>query len=194
MMNPTNIKKTQLDLALSEHYAYPIDEKIMTRIIEVLGTSIPSVILEIGTGYGISTALLLEAYEEAQIYTYEKSTPRYDKALSYFKALKIDNKIHLFNQDAKTATFPSNIDMALIDASKASHHLFLDKVLKNLNKEGIIFIDNMHISRIKNEPSTRSRRALLRKHNDFLAFLESQETLIYTIEDIHDGLGIIRFK
>jgi predicted O-methyltransferase YrrM len=193
-MNLTNIKKNQLDLALSEHYAYPIDEKIMARITDEIGSKVPSLILEIGTGYGISTALFLEAFKDAKIYTYEKSTPRYEKALSYFKALNIDAKIEMFNEDAKTAEFPKNIDVALIDASKASHHLFLEKILTNLNKDGVIFIDNMHISRIKTEPSTRSRRALLRKHNDFLAFLETKKNLIYTIEDIHDGLAIIRFK
>lgn len=192
-MNPTNIKQSQIKKATDEAYAFPASDEIMNLIIKELEINPPSLIVEIGTGYGISTAVFAMAFENAKIITFEKSLERHQKALAYFDTLKLKN-IEAFHQDAKEALFPPSIDVAFIDASKANHQQFLEKILKKLNPDGVVFIDNMQISRIHTEKTTRSRRALIKKHDAFMRWLDKQTDLSVNHLDIHDGLAIIRFK
>lgn len=192
-MNPTNIKQSQIQKATDEAYAYPVSDEIMMIMIQELEIHPPSLIVEIGTGYGISTAAFAKAFKNAKIITFEKSLERYHKALAYFDALKLKN-IEALHQDAKEAILPPSIDAAFIDASKANHQRFLEKILKNLNPDGVVFIDNMNLSRIHKEKTTRSRRALIKKHDAFIDWLDKQKKLSVNHLDIHDGLAIIRFK
>lgn len=194
MTNPTNTKAIQRQKAIKEHYAYPLDMDVFEVILKEIGSINPKRILEIGTGYGLSTALFAEAFNEATLYTYDRSKERLENAQDYFKSLNVSDRIHLFHEDAKVALFPSEMDVVFIDASKSHHQTFLEKALAVLNKNGVVFIDNMHISRITNEKTTRSRRALIKKHDAFLEWLENKKDITFKLIDIHDGLCVIRFK
>lgn len=189
-MNRTNIKKTQIKKALDEAYAYPVSNNVMKIMMDRLNGMSPSLICEIGTGYGISTAMFAEAFPKALIVTYEKSLDRLEKAQAYFNCLHLDN-IQALHADAKEAEFPEGIDVAFIDASKAHHQLFLEKILKKASNQSVIFIDNMHISRIHTEKTTRSRRALIKKHTAFKLWLEAQTHLNIHHYDLEDGLTVI---
>ena len=57
-----------------------------------------------------------------------------------------------------------------------------------------MLVDNMHLSRLKNEPATRSRKALIRKHDTFMEYLKSHPDIYLHVYDLGDGLAVIQKK
>jgi predicted O-methyltransferase YrrM len=85
-----------------------------------------------------------------------------------------------------------SFDVILIDASKSHQQKIMEKYLSFLTPQGTMLIDNIHISRLKKEPATRSRKALIKKHEAFMDYLKTHLEIELTLLEIGDGIAVIK--
>ena len=143
-MNEEKLKVIK-EKALEEHI--PI---IMDDTLEVIDTYLkemkPKRILEIGTAVGYS-AICFSKYlaEDGIIDTIERDEERIAEAKANIKEMELDNKINIYEGDAVEIllTLNNKYDAVFIDAAKGKYTFFLEQSLRMLDKNGIIFADNI---------------------------------------------------
>ena len=88
-------------------------------------------------------------------------------------------------------------DLIIIDAAKSQNKRFLDKYKENLNKDGIIIIDNLEFHGMvgkSSEIKSRNLRQMVRKIEKFLDYLNTQEEFNVEYIEVGDKLGICKRK
>ena len=105
-------------------------------------------ILEIGTGYGLSTLYMALAQPRmGRIWTIDPDAGRTDVALSYFRRAGEDDYIEIMNSATLELLeiFPQrNLDIVFIDANPAEYRQYLDLVLPMLKLSGLVIIDDLY--------------------------------------------------
>lgn len=105
----------------------------------------PKNILEIGTFTGYSTLCFAEAIEEdAKIYTIEVNPEYCYISDEYFSRSGLKDKIVPIMGDAMKviSTLDIKFDIAFIDADKRNLKRYYELIIRKMNKNGIIMIDN----------------------------------------------------
>lgn len=108
-----------------------------------------------------------------------------------------DKKINLFEGDAKLIIKCINkkYDMIFIDANKSKYLEYLEYGLKLLNKDGIIFADNvLYKGYVKSNYNKHKQRTAVNHLREFLSKIQNDKNLKTEVLDIGDGLAIIRFN
>lgn len=107
--------------------------------------------LEIGvyTGYS-STAIGLSLGQQAQLLLCDISVTYTDIARQFWKKAGIDKQIKLFLQPAlislqELAKAQQTVDLALIDADKATTPQYIEAIYPLLRSGGVIAIDNVYL-------------------------------------------------
>ena len=155
----------------------------------------PAHILEIGTFTGFSTLCLAEGLQEnGMIHTIELREQDANKAASYFDASPFAKQIKILHGDAKEIipTLNYQWDLIFIDADKTGYQAYYDLVLPNLNKDGLIIVDNVlfHGEVLEEKVTGKSAKAI-QAFNEYVLNDEKTEQIILTIRD---GLTLIRKK
>ena len=131
-------------------------------------------ILEIGTFVGLGSLYMAEDLpDDGKLITIEKFDKFADIANINFKNNNLDHKIELICGDAEQVlsnnSFKTKFDFIFIDGAKEKYDIFLKYSSKNLNKDGIIFIDDalFHGDVLNKDPQTE--KGLGVKNSLFLA-------------------------
>ncbi|GAC1572521.1 MAG: class I SAM-dependent methyltransferase [Candidatus Doudnabacteria bacterium] len=113
----------------------------------------PQTVLEIGSSVGYSTLWILKGLLSQQnvrshIYASEINTLRIVLAREHFKMAGAEDRITLFDYDAKIAlqSWPKDrsIDFVFLDAFKRDYSEYLNLLIPLLSKNGIIVIDHIN--------------------------------------------------
>lgn len=171
-----------------DHYVTALHPDSFRYLSDLIKTHAVRSLLEIGTGYGHTSYQLKKDFPALKVVTLEKRPSVYDVAIQHLK----DMDVTVIKTDALDYQPTASFDIIFIDASKSQQQTFVEKYLQHLTNEGLIVVDNLHISRLKKEPRTRSRRALIRKHQAFIDFLSADPGLDVRFESIGDGLAVIK--
>ena len=171
-----------------DHYVTALHPEAFNFLSERIQADQVASFLELGTGYGDTSFKLTVKYPSLKITTLEKKPLVYQDA---FERLK-NTPVTVIHADALAYEPQERFDLILIDASKSQQQKLVEKYLKYLNVEGTILVDNMHISRLKKEPETRSRRALIKKHEAFIDYLKHHPDLSVSFHSLGDGLAMIK--
>jgi predicted O-methyltransferase YrrM len=103
-------------------------------------------ILEIGTGYGLSTLWMALAQPRmGKIWTIDPNAERTDVALGYFKRAGEDDNIEILNSPTIEILeiFPQrNIDIVFVDANPAEYKQMLDLCIPMLKLSGLVIVDD----------------------------------------------------
>jgi predicted O-methyltransferase YrrM len=174
-----------------EDYVTPLRPESLSFIKELIETHGAHTLLEIGTGYGDTTTQLSRWFPELTITTLEKRAPVYKKALTQLAAFENVTCLHV---DALKYQPETVFDVIIVDAGKSQQRTLVERYLPYLNNEGSMLVDNIHLSRLKNEPATRSRKALIRKHEAFMDHLKTHPNIFLHLYDLGDGLAVIQKK
>ena len=153
-------------------------------------------ILEIGTAIGYSTICLAACDGVNKVTSIERDKSRYDIAVSNVKKSGIDY-IELINDDALNTIINDKYDLLVIDAAKSQNMKFFNKYKENLNKNGIIIIDNLSFHGFVGNSSTiksRNLRQMVRKIEKFIDFLDNNTEYDVEYIDVGDRLGICKKK
>ena len=194
-MNEEKLKIIK-EKALEEHI--PI---IMDDTLEVIDTYLkemkPKRILEIGTAVGYS-AICFSKYlaEDGIIDTIERDEERIAEAKANIKEMELDSKINIYEGDAVEIlpTLKNKYDAVFIDAAKGKYTFFLEQSLRMLDKNGIIFADNiLYKGYVLSDYNKHKQRTAVRNLREYIKQTTENAELETQILEVGDGLAITHF-
>jgi len=156
-------------------------------------------VLEIGTAIGFSGSLIISAGAE-KLTTIEIKEKYFEKAKSTFEKLNIKDRVSMHLGDAKDVIRVLKdggykFDMIFLDGAKGQYINYLDTLKDLLNKNGIIFADNVLLHGMVEMEGVipRKKRTMvmnLRKYIDAINKPPYQSELIR----LEDGIAITKVK
>ena len=183
--------------ALKEHIPIIMDDTLEV-IQNALKNNKPKKILEIGTAVGYSAICFSELLAEGgKIDTIERDEERIKEAKKNIKEMKLVEKIHIFEGDAVEIlpTLNEKYDMVFIDAAKGKYPFFLKEALRMLNKNGIIFADNiLYKGYVMSDYNKHKQRTAVRNLREYIKEVTENENLETEILEVGDGLAISKLK
>src|SRR5699024_16055 len=124
-----------------------MDDAGLYTLIGLLKIQQPKRILEIGSAIGYSAIRLAKAFPDAIIYTVERDTERYEKAVENIERSGLRERITIIHADAleldETTLHQQPFDALFIDAAKGQYRKFFDKYSPLVGALGVIYCDNM---------------------------------------------------
>ena len=174
---------------------------IMDDTLEVIDTYLkkmkPKRILEIGTAVGYS-AICFSKYlaEDGIIDTIERDEERIADAKRNIKEMDLNNKINIYEGDAVEIlpTLKNKYDAVFIDAAKGKYTFFLEQSLRMLDKNGIIFADNiLYKGYVLSDYNKHKQRTAVRNLREYIKQTTENAELETQILEVGDGLAITHF-
>lgn len=154
----------------------------------------PMRILEVGTAVGYSSLLMVRVMPKgAHITTIENYKPRIEKAREHFAQAGAEKLITLLEGDAGKVleVLSGTFDFIFMDAAKGQYLHWLPQILRLLEKNGVLFSDNV----LQEGDIVESRFAVERRNRtihgrmrEYLYTLTHREELLTSIIPIGDGV------
>lgn len=198
----SKIKKNDELILEMEKYAEEHNVPIVTKEVAeylkfiVRSNNIKNV-LEVGTAIGYSGILMAKEIEKnnGKLYTIEIDEERYNLAQENFKKSGLKNIVSIKGDAVEEIKkIDENFDFVFIDASKGHYLEFFEDSYKLLNKNGIIFIDNIMFRGYLYKEYPKRFKTIVRRLNEFIEYLYSREGGEFVLLPFGDGIGLFRKK
>lgn len=151
-------------------------------------------ILEIGTAIGYSAIRMALISSDIKVTTIERDIDRYNEAIKNISNFSLENQINVIYADAFDVDLTEKFDLIFIDAAKSQYIKFFEKFKHNLNETGTIISDNLEfhglVENKENVSLSRNVRGLVRKINEYVAFLKDNREFKTNFYSIGDGIGV----
>ena len=151
-------------------------------------------ILEIGTAIGYSAIRMALISSDIKVTTIERDIDRYNEAIKNISDFSLENQINVIYADAFDVDLSEKFDLIFIDAAKSQYIKFIEKFKHNLNETGTIISDNLEfhglVENKENVSLSRNVRGLVRKINEYVAFLKDNREFKTDFYSIGDGIGV----
>ncbi len=194
-MNRVELEKIK-EKALEEHIPIIMDDTLEV-IDKILKEKKPKAILEIGTAVGYSAMCFSEYLaEDGIIDTIEREHERVEEAKENIKKVGVEEKINIYEGDAVEIlpTLDKKYDVVFIDAAKGKYPFFLAEAKRMLNKNGIIFADNiLYKGYVMSDYNKHKQRTAVRNLREYIKEVTEDENCKTEILEVGDGLAISRF-
>lgn len=195
-MNKIELEKIKEE-AIQEHIPIIMDDTL-NIISKYLKEIKPSRILEIGTAVGYSAMCFSEYLSDKGIIdTIERDEERIKQAKANIKKVGVQDKIKIYEGDAVEILPDLNekYDVIFIDAAKGKYPFFLKESLRMINKNGIIFADNiLYKGYVMSDYNKHKQRTAVRNLREYIKEISENPNLETEILDIGDGLAISKIK
>lgn len=155
-------------------------------------------ILEVGSAVGYSAICMALLRDDIQIVTIEKDETRYLEAVKNIKSMNLEKKICILFKDALDVSFDEKFDMIFIDAAKGKNLEFFEHFEKNLEKNGVIFTDNINFHGLTHTPleeiESKNVRSLVVKIRTYIEYLKNNPNYETVFYDVGDGISMTKRK
>jgi len=180
-----------------ENFVPIVRPKTKELLIEKIKEINPKNILEIGTAIGYSGILML-LNSNANLITLEKNENMAELAIQNFEKENLLNKVNLVLGDAKNyiENTKEKFDFIFLDGPKGQYLNYLPYLLKILNKNGLLFCDNVLFEGLVRSDiiAPKKHRTIVNSLRKFLSVIENDNTLNVEVLDLEDGVGLIEHK
>lgn len=151
-------------------------------------------ILELGTAIGYSAIQLARLNPKIQVVSIERDEKRYQMAVENVKRSGLSNQITLIFDDIMNVELKDEFDCIFIDAAKAQYIHFFEQFEKNLKVGGVIVSDNLKFHGLvgSTEIQSRNLRALVRKIQGFIDYLNTRNDFETVFYECGDGVAVSR--
>lgn len=177
-----------------------VTKDVLKFILFLLELSKSKKVLEIGSAIGYSSSYIADnlSNRNGELVTIEIDEKRYNIAKEILNS-KFSNVL-IYNMDALNyldEAIEKNLkfDFIFIDAQKGKYNEFLEKSVKILDENGIIFIDNILFRSfvgIDSEDVPKKYRNMTIKMDEFIKYIVSKYNA--TILPFGDGVGLIKYE
>ncbi len=195
-MNYTELERIK-QKALENHIPIIMDETLDV-IEKYLESNKPKRMLEIGTAVGYSAICFTEFLDQnGKIDTIERDLERVKEAKENIKKVGLENKINIYEGDAVEIlpNLNDKYDVVFIDAAKGKYPFFLKEALRLINKNGIIFADNiLYKGYVMSNYNKHKQRTAVRNLREYIKEVSENPSLETKILEVGDGLAISRIK
>ena len=195
-MNTVALEKIKKK-AIEEHIPIIMDETLDV-IEKYLNKNKPNRILEIGTAVGYSAICFTEFLaENGVIDTIEREEERVKEAKVNIKLAEVEDKINIYEGDAVKILPMLNqqYDVVFIDAAKGKYPFFLKEALRMINKNGIIFADNiLYKGYVMSDYNKHKQRTAVRNLREYIKEVSENPNLETEILEVGDGLAVSKIK
>ena len=154
-------------------------------------------ILEVGTAIGYSGILMAKEIvgQEGKLYTIEIDEERYNQAQENIKKSGLSNIISIKGDAVEEIKkIEENFDFVFIDASKGHYMDFFEDSIKLLNKNGIIFIDNIMFRGYLYKEYPKRFKTIVKRLDSFIDSLYNREDGDFVLLPFGDGVGLFYKK
>ena len=130
--------------------------------------------------------------ENGTIDTIERDEERIKEAKINIKNVEVEEKINIYEGDAVEIlpTLNEKYDMVFIDAAKGKYPFFLKESLRMLNKNGIIFADNiLYKGYVMSDYNKHKQRTAVRNLREYIKEVSQNPNLETQILEVGDGLA-----
>ena len=184
-------RATHLKVLQPRMLSGPLQGRFLSLLSKLLR---PKRILEVGTFTGYATLCLAEGLpEDGVIHTLDKNEELLDFQRSFFDQSPWGKQIFQHCGDAMEVLprLNGNYDMVFLDADKKNYLNYLELILPQLNKGGLLISDNVLWSGKVLEETNKNDRdtAVLKEFNKVIAEHASLETVLLPLRD---GLTLSR--
>lgn len=150
-------------------------------------------ILEVGTAIGYSGILMAKEIvkQEGKLYTIEIDEERYNQAQENIKKSGLNNIVSIKGDAVEEIKkIEENFDFVFIDASKGHYMDFFEDSIKLLNKNGIIFIDNIMFRGYLYKEYPKRFKTIVKRLDSFIDSLYKREEIDFVLLPFGDGVGL----
>ena len=150
--------------------------------------------LEIGTFTGLSAlSILLALPDDGKLIALDKNEETNKVALNFFKKAKQDHKIKTIIKPALESLNElknTKFDMVFIDADKMNYKEYYERSLEQVNKGGLIIIDNvLWHGEVADEENLDKYTINIREFNSYVSKDKRVEQIIVPLGD---GMTVCR--
>ena len=154
-------------------------------------------ILEVGTAIGYSGILMAKEIvgQDGKLYTIEIDEERYNQAQENIKKSGLNNIVSIKGDAVEEIKkIEENFDFVFIDASKGHYMDFFEDSIKLLNKNGIIFIDNIMFRGYLYKEYPKRFKTIVKRLDSFIDSLYKREEGDFVLLPFGDGVGLFHKK
>lgn len=154
-------------------------------------------ILEVGSAIGYSGILMANEIvkKDGKLYTIEIDDERFNIAQENIKKSKLNNIISIKGDATEEINkINETFDFVFIDASKGHYMKFFEDSIKLLNKDGIIFIDNIMFRGYLYKEYPKRFKTIVKRLNEFIDSLYARNDGNFVLLPFGDGVGLFRKK
>lgn len=154
-------------------------------------------ILEVGTAIGYSGILMAKEIveQDGKLYTIEIDEERYNQAQENIKKSGLNNIVSIKGDAVEEIKkIEEDFDFVFIDASKGHYMDFFEDSIKLLNKNGIIFIDNIMFRGYLYKEYPKRFKTIVKRLDSFIDSLYKREDGDFVLLPFGDGVGLFYKK
>jgi caffeoyl-CoA O-methyltransferase len=160
----------------------------------IIKTSNIKNVLEIGTFTGLSAlSIALALPDDGKLIALDKDKETNKIAVSFFKKAKQDHKIKTIIKPALESLNElknTKFDMVFIDADKMNYKKYYERSLEQVNKDGLIIIDNvLWHGEVADEENLDKYTVNIREFN---AYISKDKRVEQIIVPLGDGMTVCR--
>ena len=169
-------------------------EKSFEKLIEVVKKVQPKNILEIGVNRGLSGIAMMLVCPNAKLSGIEIDEEKIKLAKANYQNFNLSNRAKIFQGDASQIipVLTGKYDFIFLDGPKGHYFEYLPHLLEALNKNGVLFADNVLFRGYVGSKEKTPHRYNTTKNSmeNFLNAITSDKNLKTQIIDIEDGISI----